>query len=93
MLSGCATITADRMTTADNQGQFKEGMSFSEVVAIVGRQPSGFSDIFTTENSGGSVYKEWAVNARSDVVGAPNFMRYYVFRFKDDKLVSWSWHK
>ncbi len=93
VLSGCATVTADKMTAADTQGKLHAGMDFNEVAAIVGRQPSGFSDILTVENSNGSVNKEWAVNGRSDVACAPNFMRYYVFKFKDDKLVSWTWHK
>lgn len=95
MLSGCATVTADKITTVDNQGGFHEGMSFSEIQDIVGRPPSSMSDIYKSETVDSHVNVTWEINGRvanSDPNGYALY-RIYEFKFKDNKLVSWSWRK
>jgi len=95
LLSGCAIVTTDRITTSDTQGRFHEGMSFNEVKDIVGRPPSSMSDIYKSETLDGHVYVTWEINGRvanSDPNGYAMY-RIYEFKFKDDKLASWSWRK
>jgi hypothetical protein len=92
LISGCAMVQADRIKTADEQGKFYAGMPFNEVVNIVGHQPGAAADIYKVTNENGAVYKEWQVGGKS-YTGFGELYRYYEFKFKDDKLVSWSWHK
>jgi len=92
LISGCATVRANRIKTADEEGKFYVGMSFNDVVAIVGHQPGTAADIYKVTNENGSIYKEWQVDGKC-YAGFYELYRYYEFKFKDDKLVSWSWHK
>ena len=95
LLSGCAIVTTDRITAVDNQGKFHEGMSFNEIQSIVGRPPSSMSDIYKSETNDGHVYVTWEIDGRvanSDPSGYALY-RIYEFKFKDNKLASWSWRK
>lgn len=89
-LSGCATIAPNRITAADKRGELHEGMNFSEVVAIAGRSVSFFEDEYKEEVIGGNIYKSWSVRGKYPALFDKG--RVYEFKFKDDKLVSWSWH-
>lgn len=90
-LSGCALVAPTRITDADKRGEFHEGMLFSEVERIAGRGVSSYDDYYSEETRGGSVYKTWRIHGKS--VTPINTVRIYEFKFKDDKLVSWSWDK
>ena len=88
-LCGCATMFEDiKISQAEQQGKFYIGMPTSEVATIIGRQPNNIIDAFKTENTSDGIYKIWVVNGGG--MGG-NFVRTYTFKFKDDKLVSWSW--
>ena len=90
-LSGCATVTANRITTADTQGKLYVGMDFNDVVTIVGRQPNSFSDVYKETVNGDGVYKVWIVNGRCDAVGSLPSYRFYEFNFENDKLTEWKY--
>lgn len=92
-LSGCATVTADRITAADQQGQLHAGMDFQEIAAIVGRQPSSLSDVYEETHEGDATLIKWVVNGKCDAQGALPLYRFYELKFKNNKLISWSWHK
>jgi hypothetical protein len=89
LISGCALVAVNRVTSADKRGEFHEGMTFSEVEKIAGRGVSSFDDGYSEEVVGGSVYKTWSIHGKA--VTPINTDRIYEFKFKDDKLVSWSW--
>jgi len=91
LLSGCALVAPTRITNADKRGEFHEGMTFSEVEKIAGRGVSSYDDGYSEEVIGGSVYKTWRIHGK--FVTAINTDRIYEFKFKDDKLVSWSWDR
>jgi hypothetical protein len=91
LISGCALVAPTRITDADKRGEFHEGMSFSEVARIAGRGVSSYDDYYSEEVVGGNVYKTWRIHGKS--VTPINTIRIYEFKFKDDKLVSWSWDK
>lgn len=91
LISGCALVAPNRVTSADKRGEFYEGMDFSEVVKIAGRGVSSFDDGYNEEIVGGSVYKIWRIHGK--YVTPINTIRIYEFKFKDDKLVSWSWSR
>lgn len=95
LLSSCALATTDRITTIDNKEGLHQGMSFEEIKTIVGRPPSSMSDNYKTEMIDGHVYATWEISGKvadSDPNGYALY-RIYEFKFKDDKLVSWSWRK
>ena len=89
--SGCALVAPNRVTSADKRGEFHEGMDFSEVMKIAGRGVSNHDDGYSEEVVGGSVYKTWRIHGK--FVTPVNTVRIYEFKFKDDKLVSWSWSR
>lgn len=91
LVSGCALVGPTRITDADKLGEFHEGMQFSEVESIAGRGVSSYDDYYSEEVIGGSVYKTWRIHGK--FVTPINTTRIYEFKFKDDKLVSWSWDK
>lgn len=90
-LLGCAAVTAQKITNADTQGKFRIGMPFNEVVALIGRQPSTFADIYEVNQKEDGEHKRWFVNGKSSGGNMPGMMRYYDFEFVNDKLVSWTW--
>ena len=90
-LSGCALVAPTRITDADKRGEFHEGMSFAEVERIAGRGVSSYDDYYSEETVGGSVYKTWRIHGKYDIPTTPG--RIYEFKFKDDKLISWSWDR
>lgn len=91
LFSGCALVAPTKIADADKRGELHEGMSFSEVVSIAGRGVSSYDDGYSEEVVGGSVYKIWRIHGKA--VSPINTIRIYEFKFKDDKLVSWSWDK
>ena len=91
LISGCALVAPNRVTSADKRGEFHEGMDFTEVMKIAGRGVSSYDDYYREEIVGGSVYKTWSIHGKA--VSPINTIRIYEFKFKDDKLVSWSWDK
>jgi len=91
LISGCALVAPTRITDADKRGEFHEGMSLGEVKKIAGRGVSSYDDYYSEEKIGGSIYKTWRIHGKS--VTPINTIRIYEFKFKDDKLVSWSWDK
>jgi hypothetical protein len=91
LVSGCAMVEANRVSTADMQGKFHVGMSLEEVVSIVGRQPGAMRDVYTVTTLADGVHKTWKISGTGAKAG--NIFRFYEFNFVNDKLVSWSWHQ
>lgn len=92
LLSGCAVVTSDRITTADSEGKFRVGMTYDEVVSIVGRGPTS-SDIYKETMTAGVLNRSWKVNGKCDGWDPVGMYRFYSFEFVNDKLTTWSWSK
>lgn len=92
LLTGCAVVTTDRITTADSQGKFHVGMTYDEVVSIVGRGPIS-SDIYKETVTTGVLKRFWKVYGKCDSWDPVGMYRFYTFEFVNDKLTSWSWNK
>ena len=87
LLSGCATLFEDvAIKKAEDEGKLKIGMSYAEVVQIVGRSPSGYADLVTKEQTASGEYYIWVVNGGP---GGTNWARTYTFRFRNGRLESW----
>jgi hypothetical protein len=91
LISGCAMVEADRVTTADSHGKFYVGMPLDDVISIVGRQPGAMRDVYRVTTLADGVHKTWKISGSGKGVG--NIFRFYEFNFLNDKLVSWSWQK
>lgn len=87
ILISCATALPDvRINKAEKEGRIYLGMTFEEVVSIVGFKP-GIYDVWVSGRDSLGSYQLWGVNAR----GGGNLFRTYWFKFRDGKLVEyWS---
>lgn len=89
VVSGCAMATASRIKSAYTSAVFHEGMSFDEVVKIVGRSPATNQDIYEVSNEKGIESIHWGVGSKL-TTGWYDPFESYEFKFENKKLVSWS---
>jgi hypothetical protein len=90
LLSGCAVNTASRIKSAYLYSAFYEGMSFDQVVKLVGRRPSAKLDTYELSfTSAGVISIRWVVGAKLSNGGWEPFDS-YEFKFVNRKLVDWT---
>ncbi len=62
---GCSGMFPDQsLAKAETEGRLTIGMPMSEVVQIVGRQPSTFSDVYTTSRTASGTRTVWIPGGR-----------------------------
>lgn len=88
-LMGCAMATASKVESAYTSGVFHEGMSFDEVVKVIGRNPSKNQDTYKVSNEKGIETIHWGVGSKL-TTGWYDPFESYEFNFENKKLISWS---
>jgi len=87
-LSGCATYFED-VKIGKSISQFYVGMPYSEVVRIVGREPTPARDTILQGSDSEGQWMTWVVGQSKLLMSNSNFTQTYHLKFRNGKLTEW----
>ncbi|MFA5350206.1 MAG: hypothetical protein WC357_02610 [Candidatus Omnitrophota bacterium] len=88
ILSGCATYFED-VKIGKNISQFYVGMSYEEVVKIIGREPNPARDTILQGTDSEGQWMTWVVGQSKLLMSNSNLTQTYHFKFRNGKLTEW----
>jgi hypothetical protein len=88
VLSGCSTYFTD-LHIRKQEAFLYVGMSYYDVVSIVGREPNPARDTILQGTDSGGQWMTWVVGRSNMLRANSNFCQTYHLKFRNGKLTEW----